>query len=63
MFQLIEIYPNGLYLYYMHEEMQKDTRQAKTWIKRFGFAGFMFFLIKGLLWLIVPALIAYFSLN
>lgn len=32
------------------------------WIKRLGFAGFMFFLIKGLLWLTVPALIAYFSL-
>ncbi|CAN5840441.1 hypothetical protein BH20ACI4_BH20ACI4_21480 [soil metagenome] len=31
------------------------------WIKRFGVAGFMFFLIKGLLWLIVPALIAYFA--
>jgi hypothetical protein len=29
-----------------------------NWIKRLGFAGFLFFLIKGLLWLIVPALIA-----
>jgi hypothetical protein len=33
------------------------------WVKRLGVAGFMFFLVKGLLWLIVPALIAYFSLT
>lgn len=30
-----------------------------TLIKRFGVAGFLFFFIKGLLWLIVPAVIAY----
>jgi hypothetical protein len=28
------------------------------WVKRLGFWGFMFFLVKGLLWLLVPALIA-----
>ena len=28
------------------------------WIKRLGFWGFLFFLVKGLLWLLVPALIA-----
>jgi hypothetical protein len=33
------------------------------WIKRLGFVGFMFFLIKGLLWLLIPGLIAYFSLG
>jgi hypothetical protein len=27
------------------------------WIKRFGVAGFFFFLIKGLLWLAAPGLI------
>jgi len=31
---------------------------AKTWIKKLGFWGFIFFLVKGLLWLTVPALIA-----
>ena len=36
---------------------------AKTWIKRLGFWGFMFFLVKGLLWLIVPAVIAYFAFD
>ena len=35
--------------------MQSKT---KSWIKRLGFWGFVFFLIKGLLWLIIPALIA-----
>jgi hypothetical protein len=29
----------------------------RTWIRRLGVAGFLFFLIKGLAWLIVPALI------
>jgi len=28
-------------------------------IKKLGLAGFLFFFIKGLLWLIVPAVIAY----
>jgi hypothetical protein len=36
---------------------------AYRWMKRFGVAGFLFFLVKGLLWLIVPALIGYFSLQ
>ena len=29
------------------------------WLKRVGVAGFLFFLIKGLLWLLVPGLVAY----
>lgn len=28
------------------------------WCKRLGFFGFMFFLVKGLLWLTVPAILA-----
>jgi hypothetical protein len=47
----------------MQEEPQREKRLALNWIKRFGLAAFLFFLIKGLLWLIVPALIAYFSVN
>ena len=31
---------------------------VKSWIKRLGFWGFMFFLAKGILWLVIPALIA-----
>jgi hypothetical protein len=28
------------------------------WIKRLGFWGFLFFLVKGLLWLLIPTLVA-----
>ena len=41
----------------------EKNEAAKTWLKRLGFWGFMFFFVKGLLWLIVPALIAYFSIG
>lgn len=47
----------------MDEEIRKRKCPAVRWVKRFGVAGFLFFLIKGLLWLIVPGLIAYFSLS
>jgi hypothetical protein len=33
----------------------------KTWIKRIGFWGLVFFLLKGLLWLTIPLLIAIFA--
>ena len=46
----------------MNERTEKEKSTVAAWVKRFGVAGFMFFLIKGLLWLIVPALIAYFSI-
>jgi len=35
--------------------------KVTRWIKRLGFWGFLFFLVKGLLWLLVPALIAIWS--
>lgn len=44
----------------MQEDLQISKSKTSDWIKRFGFAGFMFFLIKGLLWLLVPAILAYF---
>lgn len=34
------------------------TPRIKTWLKRVGWLGFLFFLIKGLLWLLIPYLIA-----
>ena len=34
---------------------------AANWIKRVGALGFPFFLLKGLLWLIVPALAIYLA--
>ncbi|WP_461070213.1 hypothetical protein [Spirosoma horti] len=39
------------YLYSMNERF-------KFWLKRVGWGGFLFFLIKGLLWLLIPYLIA-----
>jgi hypothetical protein len=42
---------------------QEPQSKMILWLKRLGVAGFLFFLIKGLLWLIVPALIAYFTLS
>ncbi|MCC6229103.1 MAG: hypothetical protein IT432_07755 [Phycisphaerales bacterium] len=34
-----------------------DTRcPLPTWARRLGLFGFLFFLVKGLLWLLVPAL-------
>jgi len=45
----------------MQESPQKRKYSVAQIIKRFGFLGFMFFLIKGLLWLIIPAVIAYFA--
>ena len=49
--------------------MQEERVEAKSkstlarWIKRFGFAGFMFFLTKGLLWLIVPAVLIWLGIS
>jgi hypothetical protein len=37
---------------------QKQRLSFKQWMKRLGLVGFLFFLIKGLLWLIIPYLIA-----
>ena len=30
-------------------------RTSRGWLRKLGAAGFLFFLIKGLLWLVVPA--------
>lgn len=33
------------------------------WLRRLGAAAFLFFLIKGLLWLIVPGVLAYLAMQ
>jgi len=33
--------------------VKSRKEKMKLWLKRLGFAGFMFFLIKGLVWLAV----------
>jgi hypothetical protein len=37
------------------------SRRLRQWVERLGVIGFAFFLVKGLLWLTVPALIAYWA--
>ena len=34
-----------------------------VWVRRLGVAGFLFFLVKGLLWLTVPGLLVFFGLS
>jgi hypothetical protein len=46
----------------VQEQPQKNESSFSRLIKRLGVAGFLFFLIKGLMWLIVPTLVAYFAL-
>ncbi len=47
----------------MNEEPGKRKCPDVKWVKRFGVAGFLFFLIKGLLWLIIPAALGYFGVS
>ena len=42
---------------------ERTRVDVKGWLKRIGFWGLMFFLVKGLLWLIIPALVAMFALD
>lgn len=37
----------------------RRLRLACSWLKRLGVGGFVFFLLKGLLWLLLPSLLAY----
>jgi hypothetical protein len=34
------------------------TKLQQAWLKKLGLGGFLFFLVKGLLWLTVPAMLA-----
>lgn len=45
----------------MPDSAPSPDRKATPWLKRIGIAGFLFFLVKGMLWLIVPALLVYFG--
>ena len=38
-----------------------SDHKATPLLKRLGLAGFLFFLIKGLLWLTIPALLVFFG--
>jgi hypothetical protein len=47
----------------MPEEQNKKEKPATKWLKRLGLAGFMFFLIKGLIWLALIIAATYFGYN
>lgn len=47
----------------MTDEAKKLTCPARKWTKRAGLAAFLFFLVKGLVWLGVAAAGAYYTLN
>lgn len=49
----------------MPETTSHPSAEEKSgcWLKRLGFFGFLFFLIKGILWLILPALLVFLGLE
>ena len=44
----------------MHVEQTHRVVDRNVWFRHLGITGFSFFLVKGLLWLLVPTLIALF---
>jgi hypothetical protein len=51
------------YVLVVPNEVPRQVSGSERWAKRVGVAAFLFFLIKGILWLIVPAIVAYLSLK
>lgn len=48
----------------LHHSSHKDGHDSVSysWLKKAGWLGFLFFLIKGLLWLIVPGILLYLGI-
>ena len=44
-------------------EMKNEKSRLAKWLGRFGLAGFLFFLFKGLLWLVVPAMLIWLGVS
>jgi hypothetical protein len=61
MFELTFI--KGYRLAMQKQGTEERSSSAVKWTKRVGAAAFLFFLVKGLLWLIVPAIVAYLALK
>lgn len=38
-----------------------NSHKGRKWIKRAGVAGFLFFSIKGMLWIIVPTVFVWWN--
>jgi hypothetical protein len=51
------------YVLVVPKEVPRQVSGTERWAKRVGVAAFLFFLIKGILWLIVPAIVAYLALK
>jgi len=47
----------------IHNAQKIAAGPASTLLRRMGFAGFSFFFIKGMLWLLVPILASSFLSN
>lgn len=45
----------------MPEEITKSKNPARLWLKRLGLAGFLFFLVKGLVWIGIFVAVTYFG--
>jgi len=45
------------------EEIPKIDSPKIKWSKRIGLVAFLFFLIKGLVWLLIPSILAYLALK
>jgi len=45
------------------EQPISTEHHGALWLKRLGLTGTLFFLIKGLLWIIVPAVLAWLGSN
>lgn len=48
-------------IYRFRSKLRVSDMRTANWIKRLGFWGLLFFLVKGLLWLVVPALAVYLA--
>lgn len=44
-------------------EQDAIPAKCKRWMKRIGVLGGLFFLIKGLLWILIPWMLVYFGAN
>jgi len=42
-------------------EVHDTGARCPHWLRKLGTAGFVFFLVKGLLWLLAPALLLWFN--
>ena len=41
-------------MYMKSSELSTNGTSSTHWLKRMGVAGFMFFFLKGMLWLLIP---------